>query len=142
MKKTLLFTFLVFSFFAFGQEVELKKGIIKLDNKEWGSYEGCGLLNKECSITNGKSEILLKYNDINLNGKNIYWINVKFLGKNKSFEIQDFYKPIIKTLIKNKVFNEDGSFNEERIDILIEKYGSEYSEKYIKNTTQIIINNN
>lgn len=124
---------------------------ILLDDKEWAKYEGCGVFDNECTIIKGDSEIVLTANFINdpskkqagnLDGK-VYWKEIKFLGTKRTFEIeQKTDKNIIKMLYKAKVINEDGTFNEDAIDKLVEKYGSPYSERYKRNNnTTVIIQN-
>ncbi len=150
MKKFLLLT-VIFSSLAFGQEIKMKKGIITVDDKEWAKYDGCGIFDQECSITKGDSEVVLAYHEVydiakrqpsNPKGS-VSWVEVKLLGTKKSFEYEGTPKNVAKVLYKNNIFNEDGSFNEEKIDLLVEKYGMPFSAQYYQNSPNqtIIINN-
>lgn len=148
MKKLVLFALFVLSISAFGQDVKLKKGTISVDDKEWAKYDGCGMFDAECTFFKGELEINLQANVINDPTKieranpegRVFWYEVKFLGTNKSFEIQQTAKNVAKTLYKANVVNEDGTFNEDAIDKIIEKYGFQFSERYNRSQpTQTII---
>ncbi|MDQ0594065.1 hypothetical protein QFZ37_002434 [Chryseobacterium ginsenosidimutans] len=148
MKKILFSSMFVISCLTFGQNVKMKKGIVTIDDKEWAKYEGCGFLDADCSIQKNDGEvaiILHKVNDIASRGKlnkdgEVSWCEVKFLGTNLSYEIIETNKSTVKTLYKTGVFNEDGSFNMEKVNKLVEKYGQQFSKRYYQNnSTQTVI---
>ncbi len=58
------------------------------------------------------------------------YVIVSFLGLDKKFEIQKTQKKIIQQLFTSKVINQDGTLNEEKVDLLIEKHGSEFSPRH------------
>lgn len=147
--KKVLFGFGIFvSCLAFGQDVKMKKGIVTIDDKEWAKYDGCGFLDGNCSIQKGDGEVAIvlhKVNDIaksdRYNQKGEFsWCEVKFLGTNLSYDVIETNKSTVKSLYKAGVFNEDGSFNMDKVSRLVEKYGSEYSNRYYQNnSTQTVI---
>ena len=63
---------------------------------------------------------------------------------NKKIELKKSSKSIVELLYKSKVINEDQTLNEEKVNLLIEKYGTEFSDRLNKsnNGQTIIINNN
>ncbi|MCU7613800.1 hypothetical protein N0B16_05055 [Chryseobacterium sp. GMJ5] len=148
MKKILFSFMLIVSCLAFGQDVKMKKGIVTIDDKEWAKYDGCGFLDADCSIQKNDSEIAIvlhKVNDIaksdRYNQKGDFsWGEVKFLGTNLSYDVKETCKSTIKALYKAGVFNEDGSFNMDKVNRLVEKYGLPYSKQYYQNNpTQTVI---
>ncbi|MBC8883696.1 hypothetical protein H9X57_10945 [Flavobacterium piscinae] len=48
----------------------------------------------------------------------------------KSFEIQETNKNIIEILYKSKIFNSEGDLDEEKVDRLVQKYGSDFSPRF------------
>ncbi|MCS3528793.1 hypothetical protein [Chryseobacterium sp. JUb7] len=148
MKKLLFSSMFIISCLAFGQDIKMKKGLISIDGKEWAKYDGCGLFDAECNIQYKDSEvavILHKINDIasrdkyNKDGE-VTWCEVKFLGTNLSYEVIETNKSTVKTLYKAGVFNEDGSFNMDKVNKLVEKYGQQFSKRYYQNnSTQTVI---
>ena len=153
MKKVLFFSLMMFSMFVFGQDIKMKKGIVTVDGKEWAKYDGCGGFDTQCSFYFGESEIVLSFQSLNDPAKRSYansdgrvtWFEVKFLGTNKSFEIEERQKKIAEILYKSGVIDEKGNILDEKVDRLVEKYGTQYSQQYFKNSNQnptVIINNN
>jgi hypothetical protein len=63
------------------------------------------------------------------------------LGFNKLFEIQKMQKGIIQLLFNSKVVNEKGELDEEKAATLVEKYGTEFSDRLNRstNSSQTII---
>ncbi|HBI01718.1 hypothetical protein, partial [uncultured Flavobacterium sp.] len=53
-----------------------------------------------------------------------------FIGLKKSFEIQETNKNIIEILYKSKIFNSEGDLDEEKVDRLVQKYGSDFSPRF------------
>ena len=124
-----IFTLIVFSLSSFGQKVKIKKGIASIDGIPYVKTE------KEAgnlSIYGLKSDselIFIKYYDPtpdNLQNTDWYYI-VRFLESKKELEILKSLKGIIKLLYKDKVINENGTINEEKMDVFISKYGSDIS---------------
>lgn len=150
MKNFFLFSVFFFTFIAFGQNIKLKKNVVKVDDKEWIKYEGCSMFSEECNFLNDDSEIVIKFFSLNDPAKvgyanregRVWWHEVKFLGTGESFEIQETPSKIAKILYIAKIYNEDKSFNKNVISKLVEKYGHNFSERYSRNSGQTIIINN
>jgi hypothetical protein len=151
MKKLFFILTLFASLFSFSQEVKLKKGEVLIDGVVWMKYQDCGAFDITCSLLNLNNEelIFFKFNNIegavpmtssNTKG-NLGFVEVKFLGFNKSFEIQKTQKNIIELLFNAKVIDSDGTLNQEKAAILVEKYGTEFSDRLNRkeNTNTIII---
>ena len=138
MKKIALGISLLFCSFGFSQSIKFKDGIVYIDEKEWSTYEGCSVIEPECSFLKGGHEISVmtnEYEDLshvteNNAGGTVQWFDVKFLGTGKVFETWQNPRMLVKQLYRNKVFNNDGTFNMAGIDLLVEKYGQPYSERY------------
>ncbi len=138
---------------GFSQEVKIKKDQVFIDEQHWLNSDGCGMFGASCSLSNlnGDEIIYMKYVELkgvepitnyNKTG-NVSYSEIKFLGLNVSIELQESYKKIIKILYAAKVVNPDGTLDEEKVQKLVEKYGSAFSERYNKTTNNtIIINNN
>ena len=134
----LIFTVFLFSlsFFGFSQKIKLKKGHVLVDEVVWLKYnESNGSFNT--SLINFKNEeiIFIKFvkrgydNTIyNKTGEPNYF-EVIFLGLNKKIEIKDDTKEIIKIIFNSKAVNEDGTLNKEKVERLVEKYGTEFSDR-------------
>jgi hypothetical protein len=150
MKKIFLVVTVLVASFGFSQEVKLKKGQVLVDGSVWLNYQDCGTFDKTCSLLNKDKEEIIFFKwvtvpnegSINKNGTrdNLVYTEVKFLGLNKLFEIQKLQKNIIAMLFNSKVLNENGTLNEDKVSVLIEKYGTEFSDKLNKtNNSQTII---
>jgi len=151
MKKLIFILSLFVSFFGFSQEVKLKKGEVFVDGAVWMKYQDCGAFDRTCSLLNLNNEELIFFKFINIEGAvpssssnpkgNLSYVEVKFLGFNKSFEIQKTQKNIIELLFNSKVIDSDGVLNQEKAAILVEKYGNEFSDRLNKkeSTNTIII---
>ena len=76
-----------------------------------------------------------------------YW-KVNFLGVNKSVDLEFsegfglINGKLLKKFYDAKVVNEDGTLNEERVQRMVEKYGTPFTDKANASSTTIIINNN
>lgn len=145
MKKILLFSFLIISLFAFGQKVKFKKGDVLVDDKQWMKYEEDGL---SYSIIDhkGNEVVFLKYVQQNPSNRMVFaesgkpnYYSVKFIGKGKTIEIRDFAEKIIAQLYKGQLFNSDFTINDEKMDVLVEKYGNDFSKNVENNSTQTVI---
>ncbi len=150
--KKLFFILTLFAFFTgFSQEVKLKKGDVLVDGVVWMKYQDCGAFDKTCSLLNLNNEELIFFKFNNIEGAvpmtssnpkgNLAYVEVKFLGFNKSFEIQKTQKNIIELLFNSKVIDSEGALDQEKAAILVEKYGSEFSDRLNRkeNTNTIII---
>ena len=135
-----LLLFIVLSFSSFAQDIKLKKGEIIVDDSIWLNYRDCGAFESTCSLLNLKNEeiIFIKFATVqdddavslsNLKGT-VGYVQISFLGLKKKIEIQKRQKDCIKILYNSKVVNIDGSLNEEKVDLLFEKYGKGFSNRY------------
>jgi hypothetical protein len=132
--------FLAVSFFGFSQKVKLKKGEVLIDEVVWLNYQDCGTFDKTCSLLNKDKEEIVFFNWVTVPGAqprtqsnpqgNLVYVEIKFLGLNKVFEIQKTQKDIVQLLYNSKVINEDLTINEEKASTLVEKYGKEFSVRY------------
>ena len=147
MKKLLIALFLLFSIFGFSQKVRVKNGFVTVDGVNWikcvepSSYTFSLLNNNEEEIvfikpiTIPNAEPISQYN----NDGSVSYFVVKFLGLNKEYELRTNYKDVLKNLYLSKAINEDLSLNEDKINLLVEKYGNEISNKYGNNRTETVI---
>ena len=145
MKKTITILFFLISTFAFSQDIKLKKGEILVDDKAWLNYDGCGGFSGSCSMMmiSDKQEIVyMKFVKIpggepittyNKTGELTY-IEVKFLGLNRFIELKESFKKAITIIYNSKCINEDGTFDEDKVSRLIEKYGTPFSDR-LRSTT-------
>jgi len=138
----IFFTILLFviALPGFSQKVKLKNGDVLIDEVVWLKYRDCGNFDKGCSLLDKNNEEIVYLNWItvsdeelitngNARGKLTY-VEVKFLKLKKSFEIQKTQKDIIKMLYNSKVINEDLTVNKEKVELMVEKYGKEFSIRY------------
>ena len=135
---------------SFSQDIKLKKGEVLVDEKVWLNYEGCGGFSETCSlmISSNKEEIIYM-NFIKIPGVepitnynktgDLTYIDVKFLGLNRSIELDVTFKKAISIIYNSKCVNEDGTFDDDKVQRLIEKYGTPFSDRLNKTTTN---NNN
>ena len=135
---------------SFSQDIKLKKGEVLVDEKVWLNYDGCGGFSNTCSlmISSNKEEIIYM-NFIKIPGVepitnynktgHLTYIDVKFLGLNRSIELDVTFKKAISIIYNSKCVNEDGTFDDDKVQRLIEKYGTPFSDRLNKTTTN---NNN
>jgi hypothetical protein len=144
MKKIFLGLLLMVSFLGFSQKIKLKKGDVLVDGLVWLKYENDTF---DCSVLNlNKEEIIfLKYivqgpnNQVFSRDGEPNYFQISFLGQNKKIEIREFEEDILSILYSSKVVNEDGTLNPEKVDRLVEKYGTTFSDKAKLNTTNTVI---
>lgn len=151
MKYILILFFVTLS--SVSQEIKLKKEQVLVDGNAWLKYKGCGFFSADCSLkllSNNEEIIFIEIIKIpgaepitqsNKDG-NLTYFEIKFLGVNKTIELLDTYKNIIEIIYNSKCVNEDGSFNEDKLKRLVEKYGTKFSDRLDRNTnnnTTIII---
>jgi|APLak6261690937_1056196.scaffolds.fasta_scaffold26695_2 hypothetical protein len=147
--KRIILILLFCSFYGFSQDIKLKKGIVTVDNVNWLKYDGCGGWDQVCTVynLNGEEIIYMKLLSKPDTADQKYW-KVNFLGVNKSVDL-DFSEgfglingKLLKKFYDAKVVNEDGTLNEERVQRMVEKYGTPFTDKANASSTTIIINNN
>ena len=145
--------FLSISLFGYSQKVKLKKGEVLVDDVVWMNYLECGSFDSTCSLLNKNKEEIIFFKFINIDGAEpstpsnphgtLNYVEVKFLGFNKSFEIRKTQKDIIQLLYNSKVLTESGELDQDKAAILVEKYGTEFSNRLNRssntNTTNTII---
>ena len=153
MKKVFLLFVLMVSFLGFSQDIKLKKGEVLVDDKAWLNYDGCGGFSQSCSLmmTSNKEEVIYMnlvivpgvepITNYNKTG-DLKYIEVKFLGLNKTIELDLTFKKAISIIYNSKCVNADGTFDEEKVERLVEKYRTPFSDRLKKttnNTNTIII---
>ncbi|OCK52471.1 hypothetical protein BA768_11460 [Chryseobacterium sp. CBo1] len=146
MKKILLGALLLVSCFAFGQKVKIKKNIVFVDNKEWLFAEKDNVSDYSIYDNNKNEIIFIKYiiQDLTSNmifnndSNNPNYFRVKFIGTDKTIEIRQLPEDILKVIYKANIFNSDFSFNLDKLNILVDKYGNDFSKR-IKNNNQTVI---
>lgn len=154
MTKTfkILFTVALFfvATFGFSQKVKLKKGEVLFDDTAWLNYEGCtGLKWTLCSLFNKNNEevVFMKFikrgnasdSMIFNRGGDPNYFEVSFLGTGQRIEMRDSPEKIATILYKSKCINEDGTFNTEAVDRLVEKFGNSFSGETTQSGTNTII---
>lgn len=150
MKRIILIAVVLISFCAVSQEVKLKKGQVLIDGNAWLKYIDCGGFDATCSLLNNNGEEIIFLKWIRVSGVepitkynrdgDIMYAEISFLGLNKKFEIQRRQKDIIEMIYNGRVVNQDGTLNEEKVNRMVEKYGSPFSDRLNagKNNTIII----
>lgn len=134
MKKVLLGFALIVSSIAFGQKVKIKKDVVYVDGKEWLLTEN-DTFDYSLFDRNKNEIIFFKYMRQNIgntmlfntSGKPNYYL-VKFIGTDKSIEIREFPEDILKIIYKSNVINSDFTINKDKLNILVEKYGNDFSK--------------
>lgn len=147
MKKVLLFTFMIFSFFSFGQKIKFKKDIAFVDGKEYlKSVEDPSSRNSYIiSSLDGKELLYLKlnsYNDPthidkdNPTGEVIYFevmssdLNTVFFeGNVGGCLFCNLTYEIVKILYGSNAVKNDGTLDMEKLELLSKKIGFEFSRK-------------
>lgn len=137
--------FLFVSFFGFSQKVKLKKEEVLVDKVLWLKYKEENSFDYSIINLKGDEIIYVKYvkrgpnNMVFSNeGKPNYYV-VSFLGLNKKIEIRNFIEDIMTTIYNSKAVNEDGTLNEEKVNRLVEKIGTQFSDENKSNTKETII---
>ena len=145
MKKSIVFFFLIFSFFGFSQKVKFKKGMVLIDNVEVFKYDSEGNSTTYSSLDGDEFVIVLStsYDIPNPNGNSPgmsgapatlkrYVYTVRFLDSGKELYTDLFDKDLAKAFFKSELFNEDGSLNQDKVDKFINKYNNETLKLKIK----------
>lgn len=151
MKKNILaLSFICLTFnLAISQEVEIKSNKVLLDNKEILKYEKSDLYNHSFYSLNNDDEIL--YFKFDNNETPTYmeddFFILNFLTEKKKIESKNTSKIIsglginskknmeklIGWLLKEKVLNNDGTINSERLETFYEKYNENIINRTIRN---------
>jgi hypothetical protein len=146
MKKSIFVLVLFCSVWGFSQDIKLKKGDIVIDEKSWLNYDGCGGFSESCSlmISSTKEEVIyMKFvkvsgvepiTNYNKTG-DLTYIEIKFLGLNRSIELDMTFKKAIGIIYNSKCISDDGTFDDDKVQRLIEKYGTPFSDRLNKTTT-------
>ena len=157
MKKKLIVLLVACStIFGFAQEVKLKKGEILIDATPWMKYQDCGTFDSTCSIVNSQNEEVVFIKDVKLRGAepitnnnqsgDVTYQEIIFVGQKMKIELKEMQKSIIRIIYNSKAINADGTLNPEKVDRLVEKYGTPFSDRFNRSTNNnpgtIIINNN
>ena len=149
MKKIISILILFISVMGNSQEIKLKKGDVLVNGKAWLKYQDCGNFDSTCSLLNKDKEEIIFFKWISIKGAepstkanpegNLTYVEVSFLGLNKKFEIQKRQKDIIELIYNSKAVNEDETLNEEKISRIIEKYGTDFSDRLNNSSSNTII---
>ena len=155
IKKIVTFSLLLISAFAFSQEIKFKKGDVLIDGTPWIKYQDCGTFDSTCSLLNNQKEELVFIKTISISGAEprtpsnpqgtLSYYEIVFVGQKMKIEMQNRQKTIVQAIYNSKAINEDGTLNPEKVDRLVEKYGTPFSDRLNRNNTNpntIIINNN
>ena len=140
MKRIFTILVLFISVVSFSQKIKLKKGDVLVDEIVWLKYKGFNGFDKSIYNLNGDEIIFIKFvkngpdNMIFSRVGDPNYFEISFLGLNKKIEIRNFEKEIITIIFESKAVNEDGTLNPDKIDRLVEKYGTQFSDK-LKNTS-------
>ena len=145
---------LVISSNCFSQNVKLKKGDILIDGIPWLKYRDCGMFDSTCSLLNNEKEELIFIKTVVVNDAepiskynrtgSLSYYEIIFVGQKMKIELKKTQKDIIEIIYNSKAINADGTLNPEKLGRLVEKYGTEYSDRFNKtsnNPSTVIINN-
>ena len=126
----LLILFLSITGIINAQKVKLKKGIVYIDGNETLKYEK-SFQDSELLLfpLDGEEEIIfIKYDDNGTRGYNLMsddFIKIHFIKQDLKLESgshAEFWKQIIKWMYQNKIFNVDGTLNDEKVKKFVDRY--------------------
>lgn len=134
LKKIIWLFLTLLTTFSFGQNVEIKKNSISIDNTEPLKFEKINFSEYSIIDKSGNEIINLQFKD---NGTafesddymTIYFVNSKKIidssntGRIAGFGVKNMIKNFITWLLKEKVLNSNGEINDEKIDDFKIKYG-------------------
>lgn len=139
MKKIYLIGFTIFLLSSkSGADIDLKKDKVIINNVEAFVYDKKGLGNEFSLFTiDGKTELI--YGKRNDNGTRQYkeddYVTLKFLEQKLTVDNYRFgystWKKIIEIIYENKVFTEDFKINEEALNVFVEKYNENITNRTI-----------
>lgn len=123
---------------GFAQKIKFKKGSLLIDDTEWLKYTDCGTFDEACSLLNLNGEEIIFIKTIGVpdglprtqaNPKgNLVYKQISFLGLDKKIELDKTDKAIIEILYNSKVVV-NGKLDPEKVNLLVEKYGTEFSDR-------------
>ncbi len=154
MKRIITFLILISSVFGFSQKIKLKKGDVLVDEVVWLKYQDCGSFDSTCSLMGKDGEEIIFFKWINVPGVepvtqynkdgSLRYVEIIFVGQKKKIELQKTQKDCIEMIYNSKLVKEDGTLNQDKVERLVEKYGTAFSDRLNKsnNPSTIIINNN
>ena len=109
---------------VYSQDIKLKKDLILLDNKSVLNYKKTDMASKFQVYKIDSSEEILFINQQTIpDGNGLYW-KFYFPIQNKFFykKIINSFKSEIKLMFEDKVIDEKGNINEDKLDLYINKY--------------------
>lgn len=154
MKRIITFLILIYSVFGFSQKIKLKKGDVLVDDVVWLKYQDCGSFDSTCSLMGKDGEEIIFFKWINVPGVepvtqynkdgSLRYVEIIFVGQKKKIELQKTQKDCIEMIYNSKLVNENSTLNQDKVERLVEKYGTPFSDRLNKtnNPSTIIINNN
>jgi hypothetical protein len=155
MKKFITIVVLAFSLLGFSQKIKLKKGEVFVDDVVWLKYKECGSFDNTCSLYNNQNEEIIFFKWINVPGVEpisnynkdgaLRYVEIVFVGEKMKIELQNTQKGCLEILYNAGVVNSDGTLNADKVDRMVEKYGTQFSTRLNNansNNPTIIINNN
>jgi len=125
---------------GFSQKVKLKKGDVLVDEAVWLKYDGCGGFDNTCSISNLAGDEIIFMNFVRIDGAgtltksgtqfDLTYFEVKFLGMNAVTEFEDHTaRKILELIYKGGLVQADGTLDEEKVERMVEKYGTPVSAR-------------
>ena len=130
--------FLISTVTTFSQEIKLKDGKVLIDGKEILSYERQNWGDMEIHFYNLETKDEVLYMKKNSNETRTYYeddfTQIRFLtyGKLLETKIDKPWKKFVEWLFQNKVFDNAGKFNEEKVDLLIKNYDEKITARTIR----------
>ncbi len=130
--------FLISTVTTFSQEIKLKDGKVLIDGKEILSYERQNWGDMEIHFYNLETKDEVLYMKKNSNETRTDYeddfTQIRFLtyGKLLETKIDKPWKKFVEWLFQNKVFDNAGKFNEEKVDLLIKNYDEKITARTIR----------
>ena len=142
MRKITLFLFLIaicFSQVSFAQKIKFKKGVVTVDGTPVMNYDA-SLTIVELSSLDDKNTIILKQiRDSEFTNGEVY-SKITFIPQKKHLTSRSYIftkKLLVKKLLKSKIIDVKGTFNESKIDNFIARYDEKVEKE--KKEIRIII---
>ena len=123
---------------SFSQEIKLKSGKVLLDGKEILSYERQDWGDMEIHFYSLETKDEVLYMKKNSNETPKYYeddfTQIRFLlfGKLLETKIDKPQKKLVEWLFQNKVLDNTGHFNEEKVDLFIKNYDEKITARTIR----------
>lgn len=136
MKKVLFFGLMIFTIFAFGQKVKLKKDIVYIDEQKCFAYESKNLANNNIiSTLDGEKLFFIDLIDQNGVGSrnNEAYIKVSFIDSDEISTMPNAFsrKEIIEGMIDVGVIDKC-TFKKEKIPNFIKRFDQRYEDSIIR----------